>query len=241
MFDRDVDYPTAIASYDDEGVRAAIGWCREHMEHGDTLTVWTYLKSNLRNCARLNQYVGRHSDVAHITGRGGGFVQGTGPVLMAWPDMDDIGSLIQRGGHRIRALCVITWSEDRIRPWVRAMSPRILGDGSAWEDHEPLELDPVVVEALKDLTVTVNHSNAISAGFEKDMVVSALLALHAARVSMDSGAIQAWALANGWSGKNPQRLAGFVDDINAGKRPRCRKVLRADYVEDLRRRAAEAD
>ena len=32
MFDRDVDYPTAVASYDDEGVDAAIDWCCEHME-----------------------------------------------------------------------------------------------------------------------------------------------------------------------------------------------------------------
>jgi hypothetical protein len=49
MFDGDVTYPTAVASYDDEGVDAAIDWCCEHMEDGDTLTVWTSLMSNLRN------------------------------------------------------------------------------------------------------------------------------------------------------------------------------------------------
>ncbi len=32
MFDRDVTYPTAVASYDDEGVDVAIDWCCEHME-----------------------------------------------------------------------------------------------------------------------------------------------------------------------------------------------------------------
>ncbi|MGY1778935.1 hypothetical protein [Geodermatophilus sp. SYSU D01036] len=40
-------------------------------------------------------------------------------------------------------------------------------------------------------------------------------------------------------GQQPQRLANYVADINAGKRPRCRPVLRRDYVADLIRRAAE--
>ncbi|MFH9236515.1 hypothetical protein ACH4KO_08490 [Streptomyces anulatus] len=238
MFDRDVTYPCAVASYDAEGVGAAIDWCCERMEDGDTLTVWTSLKSNLSNCSELEQLVSRHSNVEHITGRGGGFIRGNGPVLMAWPDMADIGKLAQYGGHHIRALCVITWNEDEIRPWVTAVRPSILGDGSAWEELTP-ELDPVVVEALKSLTLTVNHNNTISAGYEKDMVVTCLLALHDAGIPMDAEAMQGWALAHGWSGKNPERLAKYVEDINAGKRPRCRPMLRPDYVDSLRRRAAD--
>ncbi|MGC5365609.1 hypothetical protein ACPXCE_28720 [Streptomyces sp. DT24] len=238
MFDRDVTYPCAVASYDAEGVGAAIDWCCERMEDGDTLTVWTSLKSNLSNCSELEQLVSRHSNVEHITGRGGGFIRGNGPVLMAWPDMADIGKLAQYGGHHIRALCVITWNEDEIRPWVTAVRPSILGDGSAWEELTP-ELDPVVVEALKSLTLTVNHNNTISAGYEKDMVVTCLLALHDAGIPMDAEAMQGWALAHGWSGKNPERLAKYVEGINAGKRPRCRPMLRPDYVDSLRRRAAD--
>ncbi|WP_405190464.1 hypothetical protein OG473_18060 [Streptomyces anulatus] len=238
MFDRDVTYPCAVASYDAEGVGAAIDWCCERMEDGDTLTVWTSLKSNLSNCSELEQLVSRHSNVEHITGRGGGFIRGNGPVLMAWPDMADIGKLAQYGGHHIRALCVITWNEDEIRPWVTAVRPSILGDGSAWEELTP-ELDPVVVEALKSLTLTVNHNNTISAGYEKDMVVTCLLALHDAGIPMDAEAMQGWALAHGWSGKNPERLAKYVEDINAGKRPRCRPMLRPDYVDSLRCRAAD--
>ncbi len=234
MFDRDVDYPTAVTSYDDEGLDAAIDWCCEHLQDGDTLTVWTSLKSNLRHSSKLERLVNRHSNVEHVTGRGGGFIRGTGPVLMAWPDMDDIGKLVQHGSRGIRALCVITWNEDSIRPWVTAVRPTVLGDGSAWTDLAP-ELDPVVVKAMKSLTLTINHNNTIAAGFEKDQVVSTLLALHDARIALDSGAMQGWALANGWSGKNPQRLAKYVDDITRGKRPRCNRVLRADYVATLRR------
>lgn len=69
--------------------------------------------------------------------------------------------------------------------------------------------------------------------------MSTLLALHDAGIRMDAQAMQGWALANGWSGKNPERLAMYVEDINAGKRPRCRPGLRAGYIDTLRRRAAE--
>ncbi|MER6261719.1 hypothetical protein ABT203_19380 [Streptomyces sp900105245] len=238
MFDRDVNFPCAVASYDTEGVDAAIDWCCERMEEGDRFTVWTSLKTNLQNCSVLEQLVARHSNVEHVTGRGGGSVRGNGPVLMAWPDMTDIGELVQYGGNRIRALCVITWNEDEIRPWVTAERPAILGDDSAWEELTPA-LDPIVVEALKGLTLTVNHNNTISAGYEKDMVVSSLLALHDAGIPMDGEAMQGWALAHGWSGKNPERLAQYVENINAGKRPRCRRILRRDYIDYLRRRATD--
>ncbi|SDQ37992.1 hypothetical protein [Quadrisphaera sp. DSM 44207] len=237
MFERDVDYPKAVASYDDDGVDAAIEWCCQYLGDGDTLTVWTSLTSNLRNCPQLERLVTRHSNVEHVTSRGVGLIRRKGPVLMAWADMDDLGELTRHGGHHIRALCVITGNEDTLRPWVSAVGPTVLGDGSAWEQSTP-QLHPVVVEAMKGLTMTINHNNTISAGFEKDMVVSSLLALHNAGIEMDGEAMQGWALANGWSGKNPERLAKYVEDINAGKRPRCRSGLRADYVDILRRRAA---
>ena len=238
MFDRDVDYPTAVASYGDDGLAAAIDWCAEHMEDGDTLTVWTSLKSTLDNSPELEQLVTRNSNVEHVTGRGGGYIRGTGPVLMAWADMDDIGKVMRFGGRAVRALCVIPAYDEAIRPWVAAVRPQVLGDGSAWEDEAP-ELHPVVVEAMTGLTSMVNHNNTISAGHEKDMVVSALLALHDAGIAMDGAALQGWALAHGWSGKNPERLAKYVDDINAGRRPRARPVLREDYVDALRRRVDE--
>jgi hypothetical protein len=56
---------------------------------------------------------------------------------------------------------------------------------------------------------------------------------------LDAGTIQGWALANGWTGKNPQRpLADYVRDINSGKRPHARRIHREDFVEQLRRRVA---
>lgn len=240
MFSRNAEYPTAVASNDDEGVRAAMAWVAQHARAGETISVWTHLKSNLRNRPLLESFVQRYRNVEHITGRGGGLPVGTGPVLMAWPDMEDIGELA-RFSNGVTALCVISWN-DRLRPWVAATKPTILGDGSAWEDDgSEADLDPILVEALEGLTLTVNHNNTISAGFEKDQVVGVLLALYKARIPMDPDAVHGWALANGWSGKNPERLAQYVRDINDGKRPRTRSVIRPDYIETLKRRAAEKD
>lgn len=115
------------------------------------------------------------------------------------------------------------------------MSPIILGDGSAWENRTP-GLDPVVVEALTDLTSMINHNNTIAAGDEKDEVVSVLLALKSAGIHLDGDAMQGWALAHGWAGKNPDQLAKYVRDINTGKRPRYRDVVRSDYVDVLQER-----
>lgn len=204
------------------------------MEEGDTLTVWTSLKSNLRNCIALERFVNQHSNVEHVVGRGGGFIRGRGPVLMAWGDMDDLGQLARQGGGRVTALCVITWNDDAIAPWVAAVNPTILGDGAPWETVAPA-LDPVVVEAMKNMAI--NHNKTISAGYEKDQVVRILLALYDAGIPMDAEAMQAWALANGWSSKNPKKLAEYVTQINAGKRPRCTGSVRAGYVDLLRERA----
>lgn len=65
-------------------------------------------------------------------------------------------------------------------------------------------------------------------GFEKEQVVGVLLMLHDAGILLGADVMQGWALTNGWSGKNPGRLSVYARDINAGKRPRTRSVLRAD-------------
>lgn len=235
MFARDDDYPTSVAFDDEDGFDAAIEWCVEQMTDSDVITIWTPLKSNLDGRDDLAEFVRRHSDVEHITGRGRGMPKGTGPVLMAWPDLDDIAQLT-RFGRGIRALCVLTGNPEEIHPWVAGADRAVLGDESVWARRSP-NISPVVVEALRGLTATINHNNTISAGYEKEQVVGVLLALHDAGIAMDADAMQGWALAHGWSGKNPGRLADYVRDISAGKRPRARRVIRSDYVDTLRDRA----
>jgi hypothetical protein len=112
-----------------------------------------------------------------------------------------------------------------------------LGDRSMWDGTGQIDLDPVVFEGLKSMTLLVNHNNTIAAGHDKDTVVGILLALHDHHYRLDADEIQGWALANGWRGGNPQKLADYIRDINNGKRPRTRSGIRSDYIEHLRKRA----
>lgn len=239
MFASTSDYPCAITDGDDRGLAAGFQWCAAHMEEGDSLTLFVPLKSSLQHSDFLRA-LSSYRDVNVVTSRGTSFISSSGPVLAVWPDMDDLGK-ITRSGNRVRALCVAAWVEDWVRPWVAATEAEILGDSHAWDDLLQPGLDPVVHEAMKSLTLTINHNNTISAGFEKDQVVGILLALHNAGYELDGETLQGWALANGWRGQNPQRLAKYAADINNGKRPRARSLIRHDYIDRLKRKAAGED
>ncbi|MEZ0491760.1 hypothetical protein AB2L28_05860 [Kineococcus sp. TBRC 1896] len=221
-------------------MEAAIDWCLEHLGDGETLTVWTHLKSNLANNTALDQLVARYSNVQHVTRRGGVGLRRRGPVLMAWADMDDIADLLRFGSHHVTALAVLSWDDEAVRPWAAAAKPVVLGNPSSWTDLV-VELDPVVVEALDDLTGFINHNNTISGGHEKEHVVSTLFALYDAGFQLAPKAMQGWVLAHGWAGDNPLQLATDAKDIGRGRRPRARQVLRADYIEQLRRQVEDRD
>jgi hypothetical protein len=231
------EYPCAVTGGDDEGLMAGFQWCVDRMQEGDKLILFVPLKSSLRN-SQLLQTWSSYRDVDVVTSRGGSFIGSPGAVLAVWPDMDDLGK-ITRSGNRVRALCVAAWVEDWIRPWVAATQAEVLGDASVWAEVSEPDLDPVIKEAMKGLTLTINHNNTIAAGYEKDHVVGVLLMLHDAGYELDGEALQGWALANGWTGKNPRRLAKYADDINRGKRPRARSILRRDYIDYLKEKAAD--
>lgn len=233
MFEQHTDFPVAVTSSDDDGLRAGMRWCAQHMRERDVITVWTHLKSNLRNNRQLEQFVNSRRDVEHVTARGGAYMRHEGPVLMAWADPGDIAEFVRGNGNTIKALCVVSWVEAKLRPWVTEVRPELLGDISAWDVLTP-RLDPIVEEAMKDLTLAINHNNTISAGYEKDDVVSALLVLHDAGYQLDGAAMASWAIAHGWSGRNPSRLETFAQDINLGRRPRVQRELQPDYVAYLR-------
>lgn len=226
-------YKTAVASADEEGVNAALAWCAENMGDGPDIAIWTALKGNLRNDPLLESFVARYQEVRHVVGRGGGTV-GRGPAILAWARLDDIGPATRYGSGPV---CVIEWGNvDELTPWVLASEGETLGTLDPIEGE--LDIDPVILEGLKHVTMTINHNNTISAGYEKNAVVRVLLALHDHGHRLDPVELQGWALANGWRGENPNRLANFVRDINAGKRPRATPV-RPDFIDLLRDRAAD--
>lgn len=238
MFPQDINIPIAIANNNEEGVDDAIDWCLQHLGEGETLTIWTHLKSNLRHNEVLEELVDNYSDTAHTTARGQSPVLNTGVVLMAWADVSDIAELLKRGRNRITALCVISWNEHDLAPWVAIQKPEILGDTSNWNE-DSYTLNPVVEEELESLTRIINHNNTISGGYEKDRVVSLLLALNELSALPKGRTLKGWVVAHGWTGKNPGRLEKYADDILNGKRPRTRNSLKREYVASLRERLSK--
>lgn len=218
MFERAAKYPCAIADGTDEGLEEGFDWCTERMGQGDTLTIFVAQKSSLGHSRLPSQWLNQYGDVEVETARGFVMVQ-RGPVLALWPSAQGLGKLLDNVPS-VTALCVASWNQDEVGPWVAAARPELLSTAGDWKGDEIVDLHPDVETELMSATRIINHNNTISAGFEKDVVVKALLRLHDTGHRFDSRQLEGWALANGWSGKNPAKLAKYADEINAGKRPR---------------------
>lgn len=239
MYEHKAAYQIAVTSAGDDGLQAGLQWCLDDLHDGDRVTVWTRLKINLRDNPLLREFVASHRHIDHVTARGGAFLRHAGPVLMAWPDPGDISEFTSRNAKNITALCVVSWDEARLRPWVSAAQPELLGDTSAWQELTPA-LDPVVEEGMKLVTMTINHNNTIGTGYEKDDVVATLLALHDAGYVLDGPTLAGWAVAHGWTSDNPVILERYVAAINKGTRPRHRRALDPNLIHQLRARTNAA-
>mgnify|MGYP000734374653 FL=1 len=235
MFKQKMTAPVAVTTHDEKSVNEGICWLVGHLGEGQRLTVWTPQKQNLTGDPQLRSLVARTS-VEHITGRGGAHLAGPGPVLMAWPRPADISEFLRYNSHQVTALCVIAWGKDTLLSWVSAARPELLGKTTSWDMGD--QLDPVVEAAMRNVTESINHNNTITGGDDKDDVVSALLALHDAGYALDAKALEGWAVANGWSGRNPALLADYAQRIMRGSRPRSRRKRDMNFVERMRQEAA---
>lgn len=235
MYERKADFPLAVTSQDDDGLRAGLQWCLDRRADGQSVTVWTRLQRSLENNPMLEQFVTSRG-VEHVTARSRALVRCQGPALMACPDLSDISQFTGANANRITALCVVAGNQDRLRPWVSFAGPEQLGDKSPWRIPTP-GLDPVVEGEMESLTLAVNHNNTIAAGDEKEDVVFILCALHDAGYGLDGPALAGWAVVHGWTSDNPRLLEDYVRRINQGSPPRVRRKSDPSFVADLRSRA----
>lgn len=236
MFKQEMTAPVAVTTNDEASINKGIRWLAGHLGDGQRLTVWTPQKQNLTGNPQLRSLVARTS-VEHITGRGGAHLAGSGPVLMAWPRPADISEFLRYNSHQVTALCVIAWG-DELLSWVSSARPELLGKTTAWDMGD--QLDPVVEAAMRNVTRSINHNNTITGGYEKDDVVSALLALHDAGYALDAKALEGWAVANGWSGRNPAHLADYARKIMSGSRPRNKRKRDTNFVERMRQETSSS-
>ncbi|AMY20309.1 MULTISPECIES: hypothetical protein [Nocardiaceae] len=86
------------------------------------------------------------------------------------------------------------------------------------------------------MTLVINHSNTIKAGYEKRDVVGVLLALRDAGYSLPAEGVRSWAIGHGWRAANANHLADYCNQIERGSRPRFTgpAALRPDLVDTWR-------
>jgi len=233
MFENERDYPCAVTNSsagDPTAIGLAFHSVRQRKQPGQKILLWTSQKSNISNNRQVKA-ISRERDVVVGTSRGrnsSGWSEG--PALGMWHDTEDMAK-VPLG--QPTAMCMVPWISDRLAAWVRAVDAEILGDGRDWQtDTLAGNLDPVVIHALKSMTLIINHSNTINAGYEKRDVISILLALHDAGYDLPAEAIQAWALGHGWRTQNANHLTDYCTQIKRGGRPRFRgaSALRPDIV-----------
>lgn len=225
MFAKPADYPCAISDQSDDWHAAAIRWILSHLRKGQYLTVWVSQKSVLSANAWVSDLTSSRR-VKIAVGRGSGFFTANGPVVALYADADDLGKITRAQG--ITALCVVQWA-DQLSTWVKEVDGTVLHeleldeeDRRLWGLGGAVELDPELIASLESMTRLLNHNNTISAGFEKRVVVRELLTLHDAGHRLPAQEMKEWAVAHGWTGDNPKRLAEFATRINGGARPRIR-------------------
>jgi hypothetical protein len=197
MFDAKRDYPSALAAdpkQPDLALRTGFQWVlAQHQEVGGRILVYAPGKQNVNQNSLLSAFCKRPG-IEVATWRQSPWGWGGGPALAAWPSRDKLAEIADHRG--VRALCVVPWAAGEVDAWATSASPELLL--GAETRTVPAIADPVVVEALKSVTVMVNHGNALAGALDKRDAVASLTTLHRAGYRFDSDAIYAWALANDW-------------------------------------------
>lgn len=147
-----------------------------------------------------------------------------GPVLVAWARDEVLAELEERRPPAIAA--VATWL-DSIPVWRSVFRPQRIGQERPEQEAEfativVAELNPV---ALKTLDAAIRFVNKHHAGLdtdEREQVVGALLALYAANVPVDAGALRAHLMDDGWNGELAEEVITLAERPAEGRRPRHR-------------------
>ncbi len=219
-------------------MRDAILWLMSKTkEVGGQPLVYAPGQSNVRDHELLSRFA-KTSGVSVATWRGTSSWSG-GPVLAAWPNREKLGEIADDRRTRARALCVVPWAAGELDAWIAAAQPELLGPALVPAAGPGQDLDSVVVEGLKSLTASVNHSNNLAGALDKRDAISVLRILHRAGYPLPRDAVYAWALAHGWPTRGAERLRELAGKFEDGVRVQLRghSPWRDDILEQWRAKA----
>lgn len=230
-----------------EDLKRAIEWCHSHADGNlQRIGVQIGSKFDLKDEPLLEALVRRGATV-YPDSRGKVGRLPAGPVLAFRPLPQTLWQIEEHRGpsafaavgitgpSHFREMCTATKSAGA-QPWVSAYNPKHLG-GPVIEAKSPLISDPVVWEALKTFTNSINSSTGLSHSSDRSSVTEGLTRLKAAGHHFCPDDLLAGALRLNWRGSAAVELRELALEINAGKQKRYRKMLRPDIVEVWRSEA----
>jgi len=216
MFEHERSYPCGVtcngATEPARAQAAAIEWVVEQQKVvGGEVLLFVPKKGDLNTMDNLISRFAKVQGVVVGTWRGGGW--SGGPVLAAWPNREKLAEVAD--DVRTRALCVIPWADGETTAWEHAARPELLAGAST--AATALDLHPVVVVGLTNLTRMVNHANALAGSLDHRDAVAVLRTLHQGGYRLPADDVYAWALANGWPARGADRLREMAGKIDAGR------------------------
>jgi hypothetical protein len=137
-----------------------------------------------------------------------------GPLLVPWANDAMVASTEE---CRPPAICAIPWAEDDLAEWKRAHDPIDVRTGEPLGEA-PVELTPLVTQALRSLTTIVNQSTGIHHPSDAQHARQLLKALYIVGEPLDESEIRTWAIAHGWEPRHADNLGELAAKIAAGKR-----------------------
>jgi hypothetical protein len=193
-------------------------------------TIWFAALRSIENLSRVYDWIvvgalrdrrrlvhdGITADVVTARTMVGG--AGRGPVLAYWPGD---GSLSELDGLQPPALCAVASSDRRIRAWLDTWSPvDLLATNGRPRGGAVTISNPVVAEAVDDLTGWTNHNSGLSDPTTRSYAILIFRELRRGREPWNPDEIRAWAVRAGWEPRHADRLRQLAADIQAGTSPR---------------------
>jgi hypothetical protein len=137
------------------------------------------------------------------------------PVIIAcWPNeklLADLDTLQQ-----LRALCVVSHDNKEVLGW--RVARRVIDLLNPAAPSPPtLIADPIVLAAMKSLTIRVDHGTMLAHSRGKAATVQMLQILRRDGYEFTTAELRAWAIANGWATIGASALTKIADAVLRGQ------------------------
>lgn len=231
---------------DENAMRLAFAWLLESVKRSETAVsalLAIPVKANLRGIISkvIGERIARElasgkavplsqssSELRLITQRSKLTSWRGGPVLAAYPTKELLDMLDDM--RMITEILVVPWRLAEVQYWIDTWTPLEIRS-SAPAPRAISVKNPVVVEALKTLTQTVNLSTGISHPSDRLATIDLFRRLKEAGEHFDPSEVRAWLVSQGgWNSQDADQVKSIAESILAGKRLRSSGKFWADNI-----------